>query len=847
MAGLRPICDTSDESDDGEKTAHMHHALGYRATSGAPLRRLTARRTATGLGALVAAALAAGTLGGGPAVGATTTPGAPPMPPALNPGSATAAVDALRTVPGFAGPTHAEVRLRPWDGHTDRRFNVATPAGSVLVWGDWNRDGAYTPAVFTNGHWVIYDAMIGNAPTVTREFDYGAPGDRPVVGDFNRDGRTDVGVVRGNRWMLRAFPAAGATWRSFTFGKVTDVPVTGDWDGDGLDGVGVRRGAKWYLLQSPKGGTSTYTFSFGRPSDAAVTGDWDGDGANTVGVVRGNGWFLRDRLSRTPSKRMTKKQRRIEARSTVTTRQVTRPAEAGMVPAPWPTPAGPTGAACPTASASVANRDQVAALVQPSALLDKELPYDRASTSLSTDPVFQLRTSLLDAERYLLGAQYLERWYGKRLERYTDVLARFTTEQQEYAVRRPAMAALTTAVAARTGAHSDASVGRTRDEAIRYTDFLVRSIACEHVAVTPGGWGGGWQTAHWATLAGEAAWLVWDYLTPQTREYVAQMLVYEADRLLTLPVEYWRDVNGNVTTGRDGNTAAEEDSWNAALLELAVNMMPRHAQAPNWRRRAVDLETASYARAADVSSGTVINGYTLADRLDGSNAYDDGTVVNHQVIQPDYMTNIQQNWWAADFAGLAGRKAPVSALLNGALVYGAFTTRPFTAGEASPANGGPFADPGGTIYRPGGNDIYFPQPTIWGTQRRAHFVSFDAHALAYGLDSTATWSARDALAAHVAGQQALVANDGTGDGRTYNFDPPTANSQDNYNGREEYAASQLAAGWLALYVSRNAWDQQFGQPGLDGASYAPLPAMPPSATGWKSVKGSSPQGERLSP
>jgi hypothetical protein len=478
-------------------------------------------------------------------------------------------------------------------------------------------------------------------------------------------------------------------------------------------------------------------------------------------------------------------------------------------------------------------------------LLDKELPYDPANAA--TDPVFQVRAALLDSERYLLGAQYLDRWFSKRRERYTDLLARFIPEQQEYAVRRPAMAALTTAVVSRTAAHNDDSVGRTRDEAIRYTDWLVRSLACEHVVATPGGWGGGWQTAHWAMLTGEAAWLVWDYLAPQTREYVAQMLVYEADRLLTLPVEYWKDAAGNVTPGRDGNTAAEEDSWNAALLELAVNMMPKHPQAPNWRRRAVDLEVASYARPADVGSGTVINGFPLSQRLAGTNAFDDGTVVNHQVIQPDYMSNIQQNWWAVDFAGLANRKAPVASILNGNVLYGAFTTRQFTAGAASPANGAPFQDPGGTIYRAGSNDMYFPQTTIWGTQRRAHFVSFDAHAFAYGLDSTAAWPARDAMAAHVAGQRALVASDGTGDGRTYNFDPPTANSQDSYNGREEYAASQLAAAWLALYVSRNAWDQQFGTPALDDSSYAPLPAMTQGATGWKSVRGSSPQEERLSP
>ena len=86
---------------------------------------------------------------------------------------------------------------------------MPTPPGSTLLWGDWNRDGAYTPAVFTNGHWVIYDAMVGATPVPSREFDFGMAGDKPVVGDFNRDGRTDVGVVRGGVWLLRGFPSAG--------------------------------------------------------------------------------------------------------------------------------------------------------------------------------------------------------------------------------------------------------------------------------------------------------------------------------------------------------------------------------------------------------------------------------------------------------------------------------------------------------------------------------------------------------------------------------------------------------------------------------------------------------------
>ncbi|HEX4812110.1 MAG TPA: hypothetical protein VFV66_05100, partial [Nonomuraea sp.] len=291
-----------------------------------------------------------------------------------------------------------------------------------------------------------------------------------------------------------------------------------------------------------------------------------------------------------------------------------------------------------------------------------------------------------------------------------------------------------------------------------------------------------------------------------------------------------------------------ENSWNAGVLELALAMMPKHPQAANWRRRAVDLEVAAYARLADINSPQVVNGVALVDRLDGANAYDDGTVENHQAIHPDYMTNIQQSWWAADVAGLAGRKVPQAAFHNAALVYGAISTVGFTEGAPSPTGSGVYGPPGGTIYRPGSNDIYYPQGSIWGSVRRAHFVSFDAHALAWGLDTASPWPARDALAQHVAGQQSLVANNGTGDGRTYNFDPPTANSQDSYNGREEYAASQLAAAWLSLYVSANAWDRQFNAPPIDAATYAPLPALSQEQTGWFGVtRGTSPDEGRLSP
>jgi hypothetical protein len=433
-------------------------------------------------------------------------------------------------------------------------------------------------------------------------------------------------------------------------------------------------------------------------------------------------------------------------------------------------------------------------------------------------------------------------WASRRTNIYPDIRA--TACEEELAIRRPAMAALTAAIAVRTKAHDDKKVGRSSNEVIAYADWLVRSIACEHASVTFGGWGSGWQTAHWAQLTGEAAWLIWDRLTPQTRDYVADMIISEADFRLGQPTTYWTNKQGSVLPGFAGNTRAEEDAWNATLLELAVNMMPRAPRAAQYRAKAVELEAAAYSTRADLTSGAVVNGIALSTRLGGSNILDDGTLINHGILHPDYMTNIQQLWWAADLAGLAGKAVPEAAFHNAALVYDSMSTVSFTAGAASPSGSGAvFRQPGGTIYRPGSNDIYYPEGSDWGTVRRAPFMSFDAHALAYGQAVAPAWDPADALAWHTVGQLALVRQSNAGDGRTYSVDPTVAATEDTYAGREEYAAQQVATAWLALYVKRNA--------GLHvDSGYYPLPqsyAGVNSWRGWRQPGASSSSTEQPSP
>jgi hypothetical protein len=460
--------------------------------------------------------------------------------------------------------------------------------------------------------------------------------------------------------------------------------------------------------------------------------------------------------------------------------------------------------------------------VVPSPLLDRRV------TPLSDHTARQVRASLEQSERYLLGTRYRTQWRATRLQSFVGLLG---GKNDELAIRLPAMSALTVAVGLRTGAYDSAVVGRTTGRAVGYVKQLVRSIACQHVALTPGGWGRGWETAHWAMLTGAAAWLMWDRLTPDTRSDVVAMMVAEADRQAQLAVPYWALPDGTVVS--PGDTKAEECAWNAGLLSLAAAMMPSAPHAALWRAKSAELAVAAYSVPQDLTSSTPVNGVSLANRLDGYNAYAEGIVENHQRIHPDYAANIQLLWLSADFDRLARQRVPEAMFHDGGLVYSALSTHSFVAGEPSPAGppGATYAAPGGTSYVPGTNTVYYPQGDDWGTVRRAHFVSLDAHALVYGKYLGATgWPAAEALLQHEHGQRALVASSGTDDGRTYSADPLVAHKQDTYPGREEYAAQSLASAWLALYV------QQIGVPLLDrgplavpGAT-AKAPRAPAAAT-----------------
>jgi hypothetical protein len=129
-----------------------------------------------------------------------------------------------------------------------------------------------------------------------------------VAGDYNGDGKAEIGVLRtsSGEWLLLG-SASGGLMR-LSWGDPGDTePVAADYDGDGVTDVGVvgRATGEWRILRSSDGAVSR-----GRPAPACgerlpVPGDYDGDGrAEMVAWCPADGAWLPDPMSGSPGIRL---------------------------------------------------------------------------------------------------------------------------------------------------------------------------------------------------------------------------------------------------------------------------------------------------------------------------------------------------------------------------------------------------------------------------------------------------------------------------------------------------------------------------------------------------------------
>ncbi len=280
---------------------------------------------------------------------------------------------------------------------------------------------------------------------------------------------------------------------------------------------------------------------------------------------------------------------------------------------------------------------------------------------------------------------------------------------------------------------------------------------------------------------------MWSDLSTTDREYVRKMVEYEANRFNSVPPPYW-----DTSTG---DTKADENGWNAQLLQLATAMMPDHANYATWSERSLEYMVSISARPGDSASSTVINGKPLSSWIPSGkyNINADGTLINHDIVHPDYMVSFTNGAYAALLDSLAGRATPAAAMFNADYNYDALVDENFVAGTKPYAQAPTLLSPGGTIYIDGTSNIYYPNGNDWGTARRIQFALADAQADAFGLDDLASqkgsyWEPYHAQA--VADMQGRST-----DGRTY-----VAAGEDTYAGREEWVALLASQAYLTKWI-----------------------------------------------
>ncbi len=136
----------------------------------------------------------------------------------------------------------------------DKVFLLGGWEGSTPIVGDWNGNGRDSAGVHAQGHFALdFNADHAFEPDGDDEvfaFGWTDPSAQPLVGDWNGNGRTKVGVFFDGEWLLDLDgnrSQNGLAEVPFTFGPDDSQPIVGDWAGIGQHSPGAVKDGAWYL------------------------------------------------------------------------------------------------------------------------------------------------------------------------------------------------------------------------------------------------------------------------------------------------------------------------------------------------------------------------------------------------------------------------------------------------------------------------------------------------------------------------------------------------------------------------------------------------------------------------
>ena len=202
-----------------------------------------------------------------------------------------------RTVTVAAGPADAIPLSGDFDGDGIADFAAFTPN--------------FSPSSSAPFNWHVYlrerDAVKSGRSEEVRELQYywGNGRARPVPADYDGDGRTDIAVFDPDSasWSILYsggdFNVAKGNLAVAGYGAVVqwglpgDMPVPGDYDGDGKAELAVVRmtdggkSIRWLIRSNAAGSNAAlYDFYFGAAGDIAIPADYDGNGRMQAAIFK---------------------------------------------------------------------------------------------------------------------------------------------------------------------------------------------------------------------------------------------------------------------------------------------------------------------------------------------------------------------------------------------------------------------------------------------------------------------------------------------------------------------------------------------------------------------------------
>ncbi len=175
-----------------------------------------------------------------------------------------------------------------WDGPVVDRMIMFGAANDDPLIGDWNGDGIDDVGVFRPSNALFLLDMNGNGAwdgaATDRASIFGATTDEAISGDWNGNGTDSIGLYRPSTSVFLKDVNGNGQWdgpgtdAATQFGGSNDEPVVGDWNGDGVTDVGVQRNGAFLRDVNGNGqwdGPLVDSINlFGATSDLPLVGNW---------------------------------------------------------------------------------------------------------------------------------------------------------------------------------------------------------------------------------------------------------------------------------------------------------------------------------------------------------------------------------------------------------------------------------------------------------------------------------------------------------------------------------------------------------------------------------------------